>query len=93
MVQDTPGKAQKPSAPPETSPWAVAGLGMQFFVALIAFVYLGNWVDRRLGTAPIFLLFGLFFGGGGTFFLSYRRLTASTATAPKSGSTGSDPPP
>ena len=93
MVQETPRQAQKPSAPPETSPWAVAGLGMQFFVALIAFVYLGNWVDRRLETAPIFLLFGVFFGGGGTFFLSYRRLTASTAAAPKSGSASSDLPP
>lgn len=66
---------------------------MQFFVALIAFVYLGNWVDKRLDTAPIFLLFGVVFGGGGTFFLSYRRLTAPTAAAPKSGSTGSDQSP
>ena len=90
MVQEPPRRAQKPSAPPEASPWAVAGLGMQFFVALIAFVYLGNWVDKRLETTPIFLLFGAVFGGGGTFFLSYRRLTAA---APKPGSTGGDPSP
>ena len=49
---------------------------MQFFVALIGFVYLGNWIDRRFATGPTFLLLGVFLGGGGSFYLSYRRLTA-----------------
>ena len=75
MDEEPPRQKPKLGAPPEKSPWALAGLGMQFFVALIAFVYAGNWVDKRMGTAPIFLLLGVFLGGGGTFFLSYRRLT------------------
>lgn len=59
----------------EVSPWALAGLGMQFFVAILVFVYAGNWLDRRFGTAPLFLLGGLFLGGGGSFWAAYRRLT------------------
>ena len=65
-----------PEAPKdgERSPWALAGLGMQFFAALILFVYAGTWLDERFGTSPLFLLLGLFVGGGGSFYLSYRRL-------------------
>jgi hypothetical protein len=53
-------------------------MGMQFFVALIAFVYAGNWVDARFGTSPVFLFTGVFLGGGSTFYLSYKRLTNRT---------------
>jgi F0F1-type ATP synthase assembly protein I len=58
----------------EQSPLALAGLGAQFFGALLVFVYAGNWLDARLGTSPLCLLTGVFVGGGGTFYLSYRRL-------------------
>ncbi len=76
----------------DVSPWALAGLGMQFFLALIAFVYAGNWVDRRFGTSPIFLLLGVFLGGGGTFALSIRRLTASATRKSTVGPTTPSPP-
>ena len=92
MDQEPPRHTLKVGAPTEISPWALAGLGMHFFVALIAFVYAGNWVDTRLGTAPVFLFLGVFLGGGGTFFLSYRRLIASTPSEPKPGSTDGTPP-
>ncbi len=62
--------------PGEVSPWALAGLGVQFAVALVFFGYAGQWVDQRLNTAPVFLLTGVLAGAGGTFFLSFRRLTA-----------------
>lgn len=65
----------KPSAE-EPSPLGVAALGFQFAAALIAFGYAGQWLDGRLNTAPIFLMVGVFFGGGGTFYLNYRRLMA-----------------
>lgn len=65
----------------ELSPWAVAGLGMQFFAALILFVYAGNWMDTRFGSSPICLLIGVLIGGGGTFYLSYRRLTRALDAA------------
>ncbi len=63
------------STPPgEQSPWALAGLGMQFFAAILFFVYAGSWLDRRLNSSPLFLLGGLFIGGGGAFYASYRQL-------------------
>jgi F0F1-type ATP synthase assembly protein I len=70
---DASGKDGAPKAG-ERSPWALAGLGVQFFAALVLFVYAGSWMDSRFDTSPLFLLLGLFGGGGGSFFLSYRRL-------------------
>ena len=58
---------------------AYAGFGMQFVVALLLFLYIGQWVDRRLGTAPVFLLIGIFVGAGGSFYAMYRKLMAAQA--------------
>ena len=78
MVDQPKAPSKAPIRPAEVgreqSPWALAGLGTQFFVALVAFGFAGNWVDARLGSSPLFLLVGVFLGGGGTFFVSYRRL-------------------
>lgn len=74
----TPG-----STPPgELSPWALAGLGMQFFAAILFFVYVGSWLDRWLNFSPLFLLGELFLGGGGAFYASYRQLTKSRPSPP-----------
>ncbi len=81
---DVPSEPIPEHTASDVSPWALAGLGTQFLVALLVFVYAGNWMDRRFGTAPLCLLLGVFLGGGGTFFLSVKRLTASTATTPSS---------
>ena len=56
---------------------ALAGLGIQFFAGLIFFVFLGAWADRKLDSSPFFLLLGVFVGGGGTFYMSYRQLTSA----------------
>jgi hypothetical protein len=53
---------------------AVAGLGLQFAVSLVGFYFLGQWLDRRLGTAPVFLLGCVFVGGGASFYAMYTRL-------------------
>jgi F0F1-type ATP synthase assembly protein I len=74
MTDEKHGPNRPSSSTSEKSPWALAGLGAQFFVALFAFVYAGNWVDARLHTSPLFLLSGVLVGGGGTFYVSYRRL-------------------
>ena len=60
-------------------PGAYAGFGMQFVVALLLFLYLGQWADRRLGTSPVFLLIGIFVGAGGSFYAMYRKLMAAQA--------------
>lgn len=66
----------KPSGGEDPNLMGVAALGVQFAAALIAFGYAGQWLDTRFNTAPVFLMIGVFFGGGGTFYLSYRRLMA-----------------
>lgn len=74
----------------DVSPWSLAGLGVQFAVALVLFGYLGQWLDQRFGTAPLFLLTGVLAGAGGTFFVSYRRIIAprTPTTASRSPATG-----
>jgi F0F1-type ATP synthase assembly protein I len=69
--------------PGEISPWSLAGLGLQLAVSLWIFVTLGQWLDRRLDTAPLFLLSGVLLGAGGTFALSLQRLLAPR-TPPRS---------
>ena len=54
-----------------------AGVGLQFAVAIVLFVLLGQWVDRKLGTAPVFLMTGVFVGGGAAFYSLYKRITAA----------------
>ena len=68
---------KRPTEDREQSPLALAGLGAQFFAALLIFAYGGLWLDRRFGTAPLFLLLGVFVGGGGSFFIAVRRITGA----------------
>lgn len=54
-----------------------AGVGIQFAIAVVGFLLLGQWADRKLGTSPAFLLTGVFIGGGAAFYSMYRRITAA----------------
>ena len=54
-----------------------AGVGLQFAVAIVLFVLLGQWADRQFGTRPVFLLTGVFIGGGGAFYSLYRRISVA----------------
>lgn len=56
-----------------------AGIGLQFAVSIVLFVFAGQWLDRRLGTGPIFLIAGAFLGAGGSFYSMYRKLMAAQA--------------
>jgi F0F1-type ATP synthase assembly protein I len=51
------------------------GLGLQFVVSILLCLYLGQWLDRRLGTAPWLLLLGAFVGAGFGFYSMYRVMT------------------
>jgi len=53
-----------------------ASVGLQFAVAIVLSVYLGQWLDRRFGTAPWLLLLSLLLGAGGTFYSIYLKLMA-----------------
>jgi F0F1-type ATP synthase assembly protein I len=54
-----------------------AGVGLQFAVSIVLFLFLGQWLDRKLGTSPVLLLAGVFLGGGAAFYSMYRRLAAA----------------
>jgi len=56
-----------------------AGVGLQFALSIIVFLYVGQWLDRKLGTAPWLLVLGVFFGAGASFYSMYRKLTAANA--------------
>jgi F0F1-type ATP synthase assembly protein I len=79
------GGATPPSNDPRRTPengvsaGEYAGLGIQFAASIVVFLYLGQWLDRKLGTAPWLLLAGVFLGAGGSFYSMYRRLMAAQA--------------
>ena len=76
---ETPGTAGGGPGTSNEGPGAgaYANFGLQFVVALLFFLYVGQWVDRRLGTSPVFLLIGVFAGAGGSFYAMYRKLMAA----------------
>ncbi len=59
----------------------VAGLGFQFVVAILLFLVVGQWLDRKLGTDPLFLYIGVFTGAGAAFYSMYRGLMAEQRRA------------
>lgn len=69
------GGSREPSpAPPGAG--AFAGVGLTFAFSILLFVFAGQWVDGKLGTAPLFLVIGAFVGAGAGFYHMYRRLMA-----------------
>ena len=78
------GDQQGRNGPPKHSDKGIsageyAGFGIQFAASIVVFLYLGQWLDRKLGTAPWLLLAGVFLGAGGSFYSMYRRLMAAQA--------------
>lgn len=59
---------------------AYAGIGLQFAVLILIFVFAGQWLDRRLDS-QWFTIVGVFLGAGLGFMSMYRRLTAEQRRA------------
>jgi F0F1-type ATP synthase assembly protein I len=55
---------------------AYAGLGFQFVLAILLFLYAGQWVDGKLGTKPLFIILGTFAGATAGFYAIYKKLMA-----------------
>lgn len=51
-----------------------AGLGVQLAVSLLVFVLIGQWADRKFGTAGILTVVAAFVGFGGTMYSLIRTL-------------------
>jgi ATP synthase protein I len=56
----------------------MAGAGVQFAAALLAGLYGGQWLDRRLSSAPVFLYVGIATGAIGGMTALYRQLMRIT---------------
>ena len=86
-----PGMTGKPVGSPEgqparkgedeggTSAGQFAGHGLTFVVAVLGGLYLGQWLDRKLGTDPWLLIVGVFTGAGAAFWSMYSKLMAAQA--------------
>jgi F0F1-type ATP synthase assembly protein I len=70
-------KRPQPSSRKSLSGADFAGVGVQFAVAIIAFLFAGQWLDKRFGTNGLFTLAGVFLGGGAAFYHMYRKITAA----------------
>jgi ATP synthase protein I len=73
-ADDPPETASSPSSVVNVGSYAA--LGVQFVLSILVFLYLGRWVDRKLGTEPWFLFIGVFTGATAGFYAMYRKLTA-----------------
>ena len=49
--------------------------GVEFAVAILFGVFVGQWLDRRMGTTPWALILGVAVGAGAGFYNLYRTLT------------------
>jgi hypothetical protein len=54
-----------------------AGMGLQFALAIILFLFAGQWLDRRLGINGLFTILGVFVGAAGAFYNMYRKVSAA----------------
>jgi F0F1-type ATP synthase assembly protein I len=70
-------KRPEPSARKSLSGADFAGVGIQFAVAIIVFLFAGQWLDKRLGTNGLFTIAAVFVGGGAAFYNMYRKITAA----------------
>ena len=84
MTRDDRGAGQRSdrsAAPPKRkrsgSAAEFAGIGLQFALSILVFLYAGQWLDRRLGTGPLFVIIGVFLGASVAFYSMYRRLMAA----------------
>lgn len=84
MSEKEPGSGDASGEKTEASAvTSYAGAGLQFAVALVAFVLAGDWLDKKFGTSPLFLLVGVFGGGAAAFYSMYRKLMAPHSQMPK----------
>lgn len=72
-----PGLSQAGSAA------SYAGVGAQFVISILLFLYLGKWLDGKFGTDPLLLIVGVFVGAAVGIFNMYRMMTAAQRNARK----------
>lgn len=61
---------------PAPSAGRYAGLGLQLLASILIFLYVGQWLDRRLGGGGIITVVSVLVGFAAAFYSIYRRLMA-----------------
>lgn len=56
--------------------YSIVGAGFALAVSILFFAWLGSLADRKLKTAPLFLLIGLGIGLGGGFYAFWLKISA-----------------
>ena len=51
-----------------------AGLGVQLAASVLVFVFVGQWLDRKLGAGGLITVIAAFLGFGGTMYWLIRSL-------------------
>ncbi len=74
FVDATPGTGDETVKDTVRAIGAYAGFGIQLGVTIVAFCFLGYYLDGRLGTLPILTILGTFIGAGAAFYSIYRKL-------------------
>jgi F0F1-type ATP synthase assembly protein I len=54
-----------------------AGVGLQFALTIVAFMFAGMWLDRALGSSPWLLILFVFGGASAGFYSIYTKLMAA----------------
>jgi len=67
----------------------LVGLGWYIATCLLIGVFSGVWLDRTLGTAPIFILIGLALGLLASFYGLYRMVSQVLRDGDKQADNGS----
>ena len=82
-MKDEPGRSDSRSTEPlgrrsaGVSGWEFAGVGLQFALTIVAFMFAGLWLDKRLHTSPFLLIVCVFVGAAAGLFSIYRKLKAA----------------
>jgi F0F1-type ATP synthase assembly protein I len=54
-----------------------AGVGMQFALTIVVFLFAGYWLDKRLGSNGLLTVAFVFIGAAGAFYNMYRKISAA----------------
>ena len=52
----------------------LAGVGFQLAASVLLFLFVGQWLDRKVGTDGLFTIAGVFVGFGASMYSLIRKL-------------------
>lgn len=90
-MKDEPGRSESHDSGPlgrrstGISGGEFAGVGLQYALTIVVFMFAGIWLDKRLGTSPWFVIVCVFVGAAAGFFSVYRKLMAAQRRADGDG--------